>query len=623
MGSAANQDKAKLEAYGFEVALADDLVSASFPFVGSDIANTPEQRARQIINYAQDPEITAIWAVHGGESSPEVAKLLTEYGRNPAQYIAKHAIDPLSGEALEYSAGAEKGFPGDRALPKIVGMSDVSSVQLALAQFGLPSLYANCTLSAGELLEKAGAAIAKEDSVSRFDGVTAINSSAAATPIISGPAYASVGGGLYSSLHTAWQPKFLPNTILMVEDVSGGVDLAKKLREAQDCGALENVQALVVGNFVGAGKAAKEDDKKAIADFAAHCGLPIFAIPDDQFGHLNGKEPTPIANFGTITMDAAAKTAVVSQETCHEVARAFQALASTKTALSTNKAASSVEFTDLSDATIHAPLRLRALNESATAADLRTVTDIVGGAAKKLPARTDLAGKTLLIADENWVTLGRDLTDRYNKGDLSGVAAIIVATADPYHETKARLDSAETEVDQVAASLSFITHPAFKYEAQGGRYVCKAPFLKLEGEALKKWAEGSVTHWLAASGINLAKGDIVAEGSSFSFAIADENNAALIATAKSPEREGRVRQAEKRVEYFAKRYMDFHSGATNQAGDELAQAVPVFMTDIKKLPTQMLETTFAAASLPVEIIGADKTFAAMVSKREASDDGRA
>ena len=94
-GSTIEQDAAKIASMGFETTFLPGSVSREFPFPGSDIANTAEQRARQIINFAQDPTVTAMWAVNGGESSPEVAKLLVEYGKNPAEYIRSHEVDPL------------------------------------------------------------------------------------------------------------------------------------------------------------------------------------------------------------------------------------------------------------------------------------------------------------------------------------------------------------------------------------------------------------------------------------------------------------------------------------------------------------------------------------------------
>lgn len=241
-GSTIEQDAAKIAALGFKTTFLEDSVSKEFPFPGSDLANTPEQRARQIINFSQDPEVVAMWAVSGGESAPEVAKLLVEYGLNPAKYIAEHQVDPLSKQKLNYAIGTENGFPQDRPLPTIVGMSDVSNIQIALAKFGFPSLYANTTLLKSEFLTKAAESISDTKAVSSFNGL--IKVSAGELPAkISGPVYATVSGGLKSSLRTNWQPNFLPDTVLMVEEVSGYSTLTQRLREAQNSGALKNVQA--------------------------------------------------------------------------------------------------------------------------------------------------------------------------------------------------------------------------------------------------------------------------------------------------------------------------------------------------------------------------------------------
>lgn len=211
-------------------------MSEEFPFPGSDLANTPEQKARQIINFAQDSEVVAMWAVSGGESAPEVAKLLVEYGLNPAKYIEEHQVDFLSGQKLSYA----------------------------------------------------------------------------------------IGGGLDSSLRTSWQPNFLPGSVLMVEDVSGYQTLSQRLLEARNCGALENVQAIIIGNATGAGSKLGDGVPGEIKALADEIGLPVFLIPDNQFRHLKDKEPTPIANFGIIEIDIAAKTATVSGENSHDLAKSYQ-----------------------------------------------------------------------------------------------------------------------------------------------------------------------------------------------------------------------------------------------------------------------------------------------------------
>ena len=74
-GSTIEQDAEKIAALGFKTTFLEDRVSKTFPFPGSDLANTPEQRARQIINFAQDAKVGAMWAVSGGESTPTFSRI--------------------------------------------------------------------------------------------------------------------------------------------------------------------------------------------------------------------------------------------------------------------------------------------------------------------------------------------------------------------------------------------------------------------------------------------------------------------------------------------------------------------------------------------------------------------
>jgi muramoyltetrapeptide carboxypeptidase LdcA involved in peptidoglycan recycling len=604
-GSTIEQDAEKIAALGFETTFLEDSVSKQYPFPGSDLANTPEQRARQIINFAQDLEVTAMWAVSGGESAPEVSKLLVEYGLNPAKYIEEHQVDPLSGQKLDYAIGAENGFPQDRPLPTIVGMSDVSSIQIALAKFGFPSLYANVAMLGSEFLTKAATSISDTKAMSQFNGLIQV-SDGELPGKIAGPVYATVGGGLDSSLRTDWQPNFLPDTVLMVEDVSGYQTLTQRLREARSSGALENVQAIIIGNATSAGSKLSDGIPAEVKVLADEIGLPVFLVPDNQFGHLKDKEPTPIANFGIIEIDTSSKTAIVSGENSRDLARAYQQQNFEK---SGKKEAVSEEaqvgaFAELK--TAPKTLELFPLNLSAEEQrDLTILENVIGGPTKKLPGQLNSAGKTLLIVDGNWVSLGRELTDRYNKGDLDGVSSIVVGIDNPYPELKSRLDGAATEAEKVAVGLSFLTHPDFKFTAaEDGRYVCDVPFLDMEDVDLKTWAESSFIPWLKAHDIELKPEDILANGTKFSLPIDAAKNSEIIAKAENPEVVNqKVRHCEKRIEYFARRYMEFSDSEreVNQAGDAIDHEVPVFMVDRSSLPKEMKTGLFSAESLSVKV----------------------
>ena len=604
-GSTIEKDAEKIAALGFETTFLEDSVSKQYPFPGSDLANTPEQRARQIINFAQDLEVTAMWAVSGGESAPEVSKLLVEYGLNPAKYIEEHKVDPLSGQKLDYAIGAENGFPQDRPLPTIVGMSDVSSIQIALAKFGFPSLYANVALLGSEFLTKAATSISDTKAMSQFNGLIQV-SDGELPGKIAGPVYATVGGGLDSSLRTDWQPNFLPDTVLMVEDVSGYQTLTQRLRETRSYGALENVQAIIIGNATSAGSKLSDGIPAEVKVLADEIGLPVFLVPDNQFGHLKDKEPTPIANFGIIEIDTSSKTAIVSGENSRDLARAYQQQNFKKSGKreAVSEEAQVGAFAELE--TAPETLELFPLNRSADEQrDLTILENVVGGPTKKLLGQLNSAGKTLLIVDGNWVSLGRELTDRYNKGDLDGVSSIVVGIDNPYPELKSRLADAATEAEKVAVGLSFLTHPDFKFKAaEDGRYVCDAPFLGMEDVDLKTWAESSFIPWLKAHDIELKPEDILANGTKFSLPIDAAKNSEIIAKAENPEVVNqKVRHCEKRIEYFARRYMEFSDSEreVNQAGDAIDHEVPVFMVDRSSLPKEMKTGLFSAESLSVKV----------------------
>ena len=610
-GSTIEKDAEKIAALGFETTFLEDSVSKQYPFPGSDLANTPEQRARQIINFAQDLEVTAMWAVSGGESAPEVSKLLVEYGLNPAKYIEEHQVDPLSGQKLDYAIGAENGFPQDRPLPTIVGMSDVSSIQIALAKFGFPSLYANVALLGSEFLTKAATSISDTKAMSQFNGLMQV-SDGELPEKISGPVYATVGGGLDSALRTDWQPHFLPNTVLMVEDVSGYQTLTQRLREARSYGALENVQAIIIGNATSAGSKLSDGIPAEVKILADEIGLPVFLVPDNQFGHLKDKEPTPIANFGIIEIDTSSKTAIVSGENSRDLARAYQQQNFGKSGKreAISEEAQVGAFTELE--TAPETLGLFPLNRSADEQrDLTILENVVGGPTKKLLGQLNSAGKTLLIVDGNWVSLGRELTDRYNKGDLDGVSSIVVGIDNPYPELKSRLDGATTEQEKVAVCLSFLTHPGFQFTEFGdSRYVhdistsSDNKIKNLKDNDLRGFVETCFIPWLKAHDIELKAENILIDGSSFSIPIPPSRNSEIITKIENPEfTNQKVRHCEKRIEYFAKRYMEFlDSGrGVNQAGDAITREVPVFMVDRSSLPREMEAGLFSAEILRVKV----------------------
>lgn len=320
---------------------------------------------------------------------------------------------------------------------------------------------------------------------------------------------------------------------------------------------------------------------------------------------MKDKEPTPIANFGIIEIDTLVGTAVVSGANAHDLARSYQQQNFGKSGK--GKAGEDLSAGDFKELqTAPKTLELSPLNRAASEQkDLTALENVVGGPTRKLPGQLNTKGKTLLIVDGNWVTLGRELTDLYNKGDLEGVGSIVVGIDNPYPELKSRLDDAKTQTEKVAVGLSFLTHPDFKFTAaENGRYVCDAPFLGLTDGDLKTSAESSFINWLKAHEIELKPEDILANGTKFSIPIDATKNSEIIAKVESPEVVNqKVRHCEKRIEYFAGRYMEFSDSkrGVNQAGDHMDQAVPVFMVDRNSLTKEMKSGLFSAESLSVKV----------------------
>ena len=610
-GSTIQEDAAKLDALAvkngldFCAVFIIDSVSKFYPYLGAELANTPQQRARQIINFAQDPEVIAMWAVHGGESGPETAKLLNDYGKNPEQYLKTHAIDPLSGEILQYAAGAPRGFPQDRDLPTIIGMSDVSSVQIALSQFGFPSHYGNVTLAESALLEKMASSVIDKTSVGEFHNLEKLSEKTLPEKI-TGPVYATVSGGLYSSLRTNWQPEFLPETVLMMEGVSGYSEIAQTLREANHNGALRNVQTLIIGNPDIPGNPVDTAGKIALKTLVDQLNIPTLLLGGNQFGHLSGIEPTPVANFGTITIDATNGSALISQEHTREALKSYR----TKNFLdpkSTIISSSSDNIFSSNTLVTNLPeLELFPLNQAAQRQEnLHQLTDVIGGPVKKIPEQIDAEGKTLIISGDTWVRLGRNMTDYYNKGDLDGVNSIIFAIPNHYPEIKSRLENAQSDQEKVAVGLSVLGHAGFKYEAMGNDlYRCDFSKTDVEarGEDLKKWADNVLPPKFKGSGLEVLPQDIQIDGSVLQIRVDSKNNAEIIRKISDEEMMNRsVLQCEKRVEYFARRYLDKDpQSAMNQAGDLIDREVAVFMTDLNALPKEM-GRLFAADSVNVRL----------------------
>ncbi len=608
MGGNIEQSAQRVKAMGFDVVFDSNSDSELYPFRHSDIANTAETRALQIINFAQDPDISAMWAINGGESAPEVAKLLVDYGNNPKEYIEKHQIDPLSGQKLEYVLGAENGFSNDRPLPVIVGMSDVSGIQIALAKFGFPSIYGNVAGVSENVTKNVSAAMKSDDSYqTEFEGLILADKEGI-KETISGSVYATVAGGLFASLNTPWQPKFAPNTVLMVEDVSGYEVLSKRLRAAKEAGALENVQAILVGKASGVGGNAEESLPKELQDLAKDLDQPLFFIPGNQFGHLHaGQEPTPIMNFGNIAIDVGNNKAIITKQGQLENSRLYQQQGgfSKKDSEITpdfkqERKSEPKSYADFKD---NAELELSPLNDSASKhGELNQINDVVVVDSNSISNQKDLKGKTLLITGGSWVELGRDLTDLYNKKILSEASGIIVGINDNQAKFQERIKQATTPLEKAAIGLSFATTPDFEYHPdETGRFVFDSSFLKRDDPKVvgNNWIKGMLKkHDIAPENIEIEGRNII-----LTIEAADIEKLSQ----KSQDLD-LIKETQNRVSYLAKRYLDKDSKTNeNQAGDKVEREIPVFMVDRQKIPQTLKakakEGDFLVEKLKVRVQG--------------------
>jgi muramoyltetrapeptide carboxypeptidase LdcA involved in peptidoglycan recycling len=590
MGGNIEQSAQRVKAMGFDVVFDPNSDSELYPFRHSDIANTAEARALQIINFAQDPNISAMWAINGGESGPEVAKLLVDYGNDPKKYIEKHQIDPLSGQRLEYIHGTENGFPKDRPLPAIVGMSDVSSIQIALSKFGFPSIYGNVAGVSEDVTRRVSAAMKSDDSYkTEFEGLILAEKEGSredTREVISGPVYATVTGGLFASLNTPWQPKFAPNTVLMVEDVSGYEVLSKRLRAAKEAGALKNVQAILVGKASGVGGKAEEGLPKELQDLAKDLDQPLFLIPGNQFGHLHaGQEPTPIMNFGNITIDVGGNKAIITKKGQLENSRSYQQQGSIlrqdlEERIFDRKQEKKSEPTSYTAFKQDSELELSPLNNSASKhGRLTQINDVVVVDPNSISNQKDLKGKTLLITGGSWVGIGRDLTDLYNKGILSEASGIIVGIDDNQVKFQERIKQATTTLEKAAIGLSFATTPDFEYHPdEKGRLVFDSSFLQGEDPEVigNNWIKGMLKkHDITPENIEI-------EGRNIILTIKEGDIEKL--SQKSQDLD-LIKETENRVSYLAKRYLDKDpKTGENQAGDRVEREIPVFMVDKQKIP---------------------------------------
>ena len=306
-----------IKSSGFNIDCPDDLMSP--PIKGVKWANTPEERARRIINILNNPEIVAMWATDGGESAIEVINLLNEYDKNPEEikkqitesYLKTHDALPENfflperHDLLDYSQGA---------LPKrgiyCVGMSDVSGINNFLGQRGIASpLYADGLLFPNEKNSKEILKIISgERQTSKYEGLTLLGGGEFSNkdPL---EIYATVDGWIASSCGTQFQFTLQKPSILAIESIEEGNVVGLTLQQAFEAGALANVKAIVIGRIKGGQIGGDLEKYPALKEFVEKSGIAVFTTNgtlqtgENTFGHGKGGITEPFANFANASLD--------------------------------------------------------------------------------------------------------------------------------------------------------------------------------------------------------------------------------------------------------------------------------------------------------------------------------
>ncbi len=332
----------KLTSQGFNAYLPKNSIDP--PIDNPSCSNTPEERARHLINMLNDPSIEAIVQVGGGDSALKVAELLDAYDKNwertqakivEAWKVTRPGQEPperffterLPDENYRDSNGDMHGLP-NRGIP-MTGYSDIMNIHNILGQRGVTRPYLSDCME-----EHALDILTEPNPETKYEGLVLYkktDENSLTLPDIPLPdkplpVYATMGQKLVDSFPL----ELKEDTILMLEDNRHPDLVAEQLQKAQEAGQLKHVKAIVFGvmeHYEGAANVTKDfkeqgypepggafdlsklDRHTKFKSFIQETQIPIlftqgtegFAHGDNTFGH-GVPDFKPIAHYAPATL---------------------------------------------------------------------------------------------------------------------------------------------------------------------------------------------------------------------------------------------------------------------------------------------------------------------------------
>ncbi|MBQ8646187.1 MAG: LD-carboxypeptidase [Bacteroidales bacterium] len=242
-GQLAANWKAQLESWGLKVKLGKNL-TATFP---GDFAGTHLQRAQDLQEMIQDPEVKAIISIRGG-------------------YGTMHTIKNLNLELFKEN-------------PKwLVGYSDITILHYALQKMGLESIHgAMC----GTFTEEFDGFSQNSLRDALFGNVAAYTTNPHQYNVKGSAQGRLIGGNLTLMRNLVATPNdhnFDEPTILFIEDIDERMyTIDSKLWHLRECGHLAKCKGIVVGYFTDT----REEDQwqrnvlDLINEYTAPLGIPV------------------------------------------------------------------------------------------------------------------------------------------------------------------------------------------------------------------------------------------------------------------------------------------------------------------------------------------------------------
>jgi len=300
------------------------------------LPQSPKQAAAEFIRMVHEDRPDVMWAMGGGFHATAMADELNKYASNPAKYVSDNP-------SFDFGKGADKGFGVVDPKPLIIGFSDVAHIQIAMKQYGFPSIYAPTfdvthdfvgsetierkdlpavltqrkeslyhVKSTDLLTHKFFQIETGDNTKEKLDKTLALINKAIKSrhveekmpaqdsfdKAINGEVFVAPTSMIANSLGTPWELRFVKPTILMLE-LMGNADckFIDELDLMQKAGTLDKVQAIV---FADPPESPQKHDPKVnqIKEKAKELGIPVFILPKQEtFGHF---EKWDYQNFNPI-----------------------------------------------------------------------------------------------------------------------------------------------------------------------------------------------------------------------------------------------------------------------------------------------------------------------------------